>query len=134
MQRLDSDMRHTADRVLQMKRLLSVASIAHVLFLSFRGAYAAGPFDGEWNGSAMATTGQCKPAIVMLTVLGKAVTGRATFERGAQEIYGTVWEDGTFGATIGFKHLTGNFIQDMFEGTFSGFGCAWKVSLKTKKP
>jgi hypothetical protein len=114
-----------------MKRLLSVASVAHMLFLSFSGEpYAAGPFEGEWNGSAMATAGPCKPAIVTVIVLGKTVTGRATFERSAQEIYGTVWEDGTFGATIGFQHLTGKFIHDVFEGTFSGFGCVWKMSLK----
>jgi hypothetical protein len=118
----------------QMKRLLSVASVAHALCGSFSDAYAEGPFDGEWNGSAMAMAGQCKPAIVTVIVLGKTVTGRATFERSAQEIYGTVWEDGTFGATIGFQHLTGKFIQDVFEGTFSGFGCAWKISLRAKKP
>jgi len=117
-----------------MKRLLSVASVAPMLLLSFSNSYTAGPFDGEWNGSATTTTGRCKPAIVTLTILGKVVTGRATFDGGAQDIHGTVWEDGTFGATIGFQHLTGNFIEDMFEGTFNGFGCAWKMSLKTKKP
>jgi len=95
-----------------------------MLFLSFSNAYVAGPFDGEWNGSATATSGQCKPAIVTLTVLGKAVTGRATFEHGAQEIHGAVWEDGTFGATIGFQHLTGKFTKDMFEGTLSGSATA----------
>jgi hypothetical protein len=105
-----------------------------MLLLQIGDAYVAGPFDGEWNGSATPMTGQCKPAIVTPTILGKVVTGRATFERGAQDIHGTVWENGTFGATIGFQHLTGNFIEDMFEGTFNGFGCAWKVSLKIKRP
>jgi len=117
-----------------MKRLLSVASVAPMLLLSFSNSHTAGPFDGEWSGSATATIGRCKPAIVTLTILGKVVTGRATFDGGAQDIHGTVWEDGTFGATIGFQHLTGNFIEDMFEGTFNGFGCAWKMSLKTRKP
>jgi hypothetical protein len=116
-----------------MKRLLSVASVAPMLLLSFSSSHTAS-FDGEWSGSATATTGRCKPAIVTLTILEKVVTGRATFEGGAQDIHGTVWEDGTFGATIGFQHLTGNFIEEMFEGTFNGFGCAWKMSLKTKKP
>jgi hypothetical protein len=63
-----------------MKRLLSVASVAPMLLLSFSNSHTAGPFDGEWSGSATPTTGRCKPAIVTLTILGKVVTGRATFE------------------------------------------------------
>jgi hypothetical protein len=27
-------------------------------------------------------------------------------------------ENGWFGATVGFQHLSGNFAKDMFEGTF----------------
>jgi Haem degrading protein HbpS-like len=38
------------------------------------------------------------------------------------------------GATIGLRHLTGCFTKDMFEGIFEGFGCAWKVVLKIKRP
>jgi hypothetical protein len=49
-------------------------------------------------------------------------------------IGGTVREDGSFGATIGFRPLTGNFAGDMFEGTFDIFGCAWKMILNMKKP
>jgi hypothetical protein len=119
-----------------MKRLLFVAVIISWMLSSQIGdAHAAGPYDGEWEGSATATTGRCKPAVVTLTVLGKDVTGRAKFEREAQNIHGTVWADGTFGATIGFQHLTGKFIEDKFEGTFAGFGCAaWKMILRIKKP
>ena len=112
-----------------MKRLLFLASVASWM-LSPQIGDAAGTYDGEWNGSATATIGPCKPALVMLTILGKVVTGRATFERETRNIHGTVLEDGTFGATIGFQHLTGNFIEDRFEGTFNSFGCAWKVILK----
>jgi hypothetical protein len=118
-----------------MKRILFVASVTFWMLSPQLGdACAAGPYDGEWSGSATATTGPCKPAPVTLTILGKVVTGRATFEREAKDIHGTVWEDGTFGATIGFQHLTGNFIEDRFEGTFNSFGCAWKMILKVKKP
>jgi hypothetical protein len=112
-----------------MKRLLFLASVASWM-LSPQIGDAAGTYDGEWNGSATATIGPCKPALVMLTILGKVVTGRATFEREAKDIRGTIAEDGTFGATIGWQHLTGNFIEDRFEGTFNSFGCAWKVILK----
>jgi hypothetical protein len=117
-----------------MKRLVSIASIAHIVFLSqFSDACAAGPYDGEWTGSATATSdGRCKPANVTLTVLGRIVTGQSKFERDSANIYGTVREDGTFGATIGFRPLAGKFIQDEFEGTFKSDGCAWKMLLRRK--
>ena len=81
-----------------MKRLLIVASAAHSLFsLQLGDAYAAGPYDGEWIGSATSAGGRCKPASVTLTVAGKVVTGQAKFELNAPNINGTVWEDGKFG-------------------------------------
>jgi hypothetical protein len=116
-------------------RRLFVASITFwMLSLQIGDACAAGPYDGEWNGSATATTGRCGPALVTLTVEGKVVTGQARFDRDVANISGTALEDGSVGATIGFRHLTGNFAKDVFEGTFDGFGCSWKVSLKIKKP
>jgi hypothetical protein len=117
-----------------MKRLSYIMSVANLLFLSQLGsAFAAGAYDGEWNGSATVTDGRCKAAIVAVTVLGKVVVGQAKFEPDLQNIHGTVSEDGTFGATIGFQHLTGKFIQGTFEGTFNNFGCAWKMVLKRTK-
>jgi hypothetical protein len=91
-------------------------------------------YDGEWSGSATTTTGPCKPALVTLTVTGRIVTGQVRFERDVANIGGTVREDGSFGATIGFRPLIGNFAGDMFEGTFDMFGCAWKMILNMKKP
>ena len=97
----------TAVRISQMKLVFSIAAIAHLLFVSqFSDAYAADPYDGEWTGSAKGTSdGRCKPADVTLTVHGKVVTGQAKFEADIANIYGTVREDGTFGATIGFRPL-----------------------------
>jgi hypothetical protein len=93
--------------------------------------YAAGPYDGEWTGFAKGTSdGRCKPADVTLTVLGKVVTGRARFETDISNIYGTVREDGAFGATIGFQPLAGKFAQDEVEGSFSNAGCTWRMLLK----
>ncbi len=118
-----------------MKRLLFVASVTSwMLSLQTGDAYAIDPYDGEWSGSATATTGQCKPARVTLTIAGRVVTGSATFDGRAYNVHGTVREDGAFGATIGFQHLTGQFSENMFEGTFNGFGCAWKMMLRTNKP
>jgi len=98
----------------QMKLAFSIAATAHLLFVSqFSDAYTADPYDGEWTGSAKGTSdGHCKPADVTLTVHGKVVTGQAKFETDGANIYGTVREDGTFGATIGFRPLEGKFVHD----------------------
>jgi hypothetical protein len=119
----------------QMKRLLVVASIAHMLLLSqLRDTYAAGQYDGEWTGPATSSTGgRCRPANVTLTVQGKVVTGQAKFDVDTANISGTVWEDGTFGATIGFQPLTGEFAQDQFKGSFKNGDCVWSLLLKRTK-
>jgi hypothetical protein len=117
-----------------MKRLLCIALVAPSLLLSHPDVgRAEGAYDGEWSGSAASAGGRCRPAPVTLTVAGRVVTGEARFEPGPQSIHGTVREDGAFGATIGFQHLVGNFIDNTFEGTFSGFNCAWKIILKRTK-
>ena len=79
------------------------------------------------------TSGRCRPANVTLTVQGKDVTGQAKFDVDAANISGTVREDGTFGATIGFQHLTGQFVQDQFKGTFKNGDCVWSLLLKRTK-
>jgi hypothetical protein len=70
---------------------------------------------------------------VTLTVAGRDVTGQARFEVDAPKINGTVWEDGTFGATIGWQALTGRFTADGFEGTFKSGDCVWKMLLERAK-
>lgn len=115
-------------------RLLVVAGVTvGALSPQIGDADAAASFEGEWTGSAIATKGGCKPAPAALTVSGEDVTGRATFEHQAQDIHGTVRADGTFGATIGFNPLTGQFSDGTFEGTFSSAGCEWKMILKIKR-
>jgi hypothetical protein len=119
-----------------MKRLFYIAPVVHLLFSwQFSIAYAAGPYDGEWIGSATPTDGarRCKQGSVTLTVEGKVVIGQARFERDAPGIHGTVLEDGMFGATIGFQPLTGKFTRDEFEGGFKSSDCAWKMLLKRTK-
>jgi len=119
-----------------MKRLLYVASVAHLLLLlQFGDAYADVRYDGEWTGFAISTGPRCKPAVVTLTVLGRVVIGQAKFEVDAPNIHGTVLADGAFGATIGFQHLTGKFIEGRFVGTFKSSDCVWKMFLtRTKLP
>jgi hypothetical protein len=119
-----------------IKRVLLVASIANMLFSSNIGnVYAAGPYDGEWNGSATAVkNGRCKSANVTLTVRGSEAIGQAKFDLDARNIAGTVRPDGTFGGTIGFLHLTGRFVEHNFEGAFQSFDCAWIMILKRSRP
>jgi hypothetical protein len=127
------DNRSALELEFAMKRRLA-APIAHMLFFTqFGNVWAAGAFDGEWSGSATSTVGRCKPATVTLAVRGREVTGRARFEIDTQNINGTVWEDGTFGATIGWQPLTGNFIDDRFEATFESGNCVWKMVVKRTK-
>ena len=89
-------------------------------------------YDGQWNGSATAESGRCKPAVVTLTVLDRTVEGQARFELDTHNIHGTVSADGAFGATIGFQHLTGNFIEDVFEGTFRSLTVSGKWFSSTR--
>jgi hypothetical protein len=118
-----------------MKCLLVVASIAHMLLLSqSRDTYAAGLHDGVWTGSATSSTsGRCRPANVTLTVQGKDVTGQAKFDVRCSKHKREVREDGTFGATIGFQLLTGEFVQDQFKGAFKNGDCVWSLLLKRTK-
>jgi len=93
-------------------------------------------YDGEWSGSdGNDWSMQASPRDAdRHSVTGRVGTGQVRFERDVANIGGTVREDGSFGATIGFRPLTGNFAGDMFEGTFEIFGCAWKMILNMKKP
>jgi TonB family protein len=112
-----------------MNGLRIVATAALLLLLQFNNADAAGPYDGEWTGTATSTGERCKRAVVKLTVEGQIVLGQATFERDAPNINGTVDEHGTVGATIGFQPLTGQFTGEQLEGTFRSFDCEWKALL-----
>ena len=117
-----------------MNRPLIVATAVFMLPLAqFSDAAVVGPYDGEWTGIATSTGQRCKQAVVKLTVEGKAVVGRAKFERDAPNINGTVGEDGEFGGTIGFQPLRGRFIRDNFEGTFKTFDCEWKALLRRSR-
>ena len=113
---------------------LIVVMAAFLLVLpQFSNANAAGPYDGEWTGTATATRQRCKQAVVTLTVEGQVVLGQARFERDAPNINGTVDEGGAFGATIGFQPFKGQFTRDEFEGTFKIFDCEWKALLRRTK-
>jgi hypothetical protein len=126
-----NDRPRAAGELRRIERLLVLLAACALLLTQFTSSYAVGPFDGEWSGTATPSRGRCRPASVTLTVAGKVVTGEVRLEP-EKEIRGTVWEDGSFGATIGFNQLTGQFSRDAFEGEFEASDCSWKMSLKRK--
>ena len=114
-----------------MNNPLIVATVAFLLLLAqFRSADAAGPYDGEWKGTATSTGQRCKRAVLNLTVEGKVVLGQALFDGDASNINGAVDESGTVGATIGFQSLRGQFTGDEFEATFKIQDCQWEALLR----
>jgi len=114
-----------------MNNQLIVAAVAFLLLLlQFNNANAAGPYDGEWKGTATSTGSRCKRAAVNFTVEGQVVLGQAKFDSDTSNISGTVTEGGTMGATIGFQFLRGQFSGDEFEGTFKSADCQWETLLR----
>jgi len=96
-----------------MNGVLIVFVAAFLLLLpQFNTVGAAGPYDGEWTGTATPTGARCKRAVIKFTVKGRDVSGQARFERDAPMINGTVVADGAVGATIGFQPLWGQFTGD----------------------
>jgi hypothetical protein len=62
----------------------TVATATFLLLLSqFNNSNAAGPYDGEWTGTATSSGERCKPAVVRLSIEGQVVLGQAKFERDA---------------------------------------------------
>jgi hypothetical protein len=112
-----------------MNNRFIVATVAFLLILP-QLADAAGPYDGEWKGTATPTGGRCKRASVDLTVQGQIVSGQAKFDGDESNINGTVNESGAVGATIGFQFLKGQFGRDEFQGTFKISDCQWEALLR----
>jgi len=114
-----------------MNNRFVVSIVAFLLLLAqFDNADAAGPYDGEWKGTATSTGGRCKRASVDLTVQGQIVLGQAKFDGDASNINGSVNESGAMAATIGFQFLRGQFGRDEFQGTFKILDCQWEALLR----
>jgi hypothetical protein len=92
-------------------------------------AYAAGPYDGTWKGTARSAGGRCERASVDLTVEGRIVLGQAKIGDDTSSIKGSVNESGVVGATIGFQPLKGEFRADEFRGAFQISDCRWEAIL-----
>jgi hypothetical protein len=107
-----------------------IAILAFLLLLQFNDAGTAGPYDGEWQGTATSAGERCRRANLNLTVDGRVVLGQAKFDGDTSSISGSVNERGVVGATIGFQFLRGQFNGDEFEGTFRYADCQWDTVLR----
>lgn len=114
-----------------MNNPLILAIVAFFLLLpQFNEADAAGPYEGEWKGTATSAGARCKRAVVNVTVEGKVVLGQVQFDGDTSNINGAVDESGTVGATIGFQPLRGQFTGNELEATFKIFDCQWEALLR----
>jgi hypothetical protein len=111
-------------------RFVAATIVFLLLVAQFHNANGAGPYDGEWKGTATSTGGRCKRAVLNLTVKYQAVLGQAKFDDDTSNVYGTVDQSGSMGATIGFQFLRGQFSGDEFEGTFKILDCQWEALLR----
>jgi hypothetical protein len=123
-------MGHMREGFSMNNRFIGTAVAFLLLLLQFDNANAAGPYDGEWKGTATSIGGRCKRASVDLTVQGHVVLGQAKFDVDASNINGTVNESGAVGATVGFQSLRGQFGTDEFQGTFKILDCQWEAILR----
>ncbi|MFZ0695006.1 MAG: hypothetical protein WAN51_12830 [Alphaproteobacteria bacterium] len=108
--------------------------IAVTASLFATGAYAAGPFDGDWHGLAKADKAYCGMGEVTVNVADNKASGEAKFPRGVAKIGGVVAADGSINGTIGLHRLTGLFKDDSFAGGFSAVGrCDMTITLTRGK-
>jgi hypothetical protein len=129
---MNNRLRSAGEFLRRIERLLVLTAVCTLLLSQSISSYAGGPYDGEWTGTATPNRGRCRPANVTLTVTGKVVTCEIRLDR-ETDIRGTVWEDGSFGATIGFNQLIGQFDRNAFEGSFEASDCTWKMLLKRRQ-
>lgn len=97
---------------------------------------AAGPYDGNWTGSAQGAANSRGAANVCIasvtaTVENNAVKGMMAFPRTTAPLVGTIAADGSFTSAGG--GITGKFTGSSFEGSFSvpnGYCNPYRLVLK----
>ncbi len=106
-----------------MKRLGCWAVASTVLFLATP-AWAGGPFDGTWSGSATKSAGSnCHIANALVAIADGNVSGTLQRHSGPIAISGIVGADGSLNGKIGDAPFTGKFSGNSFEGTYHSTEC-----------
>jgi len=86
-------------------------------------ALAAGPFDGNWTGTAISYSNLGSPACkgtVAATAKNNVVTGTMQGAAALWHLNGTIEDSEIFNGKIDQFPLTGNFSANLFTGTFVG--------------
>jgi hypothetical protein len=104
--------------------------------LAWANAFAAGPFDGKWVGTAP-EAGDCGQLVVTLMVADGKITGTVAGKHGTPSIEsGRVSADGTaelhYGAKQGFRAGI-RFVGDSFRGDFETF-CGARATVGSRVP
>jgi hypothetical protein len=122
-----------------MRRALTALMLAVAPMMLPSSAGAAGPFDGQWTGTARSTGNTpghfCPSEVpVTLTVEDDGVSGQIIFAAGAPVIRGRVAAGGGFAGTAGSAALTGKFSQNKFAGSYTNpNGCSVSLGLARAK-
>jgi hypothetical protein len=100
-------------------------ALAALVMLAGPAAIAAGPYDGQWVGTAP-DAGDCGVLTVTLTINGSAISGNVTGKRGSPSIQsGAIAADGSAHVTYSLgqneRSLEGNarFSGNQFSGQFA---------------
>ncbi len=99
-----------------MVRALTALAVTSLLVTV--AAFAAGPFDGQWQGHTVFGQRRCTGGDFPVTVTDNKVSGEWKGIYGTYPVSGTIAPDGTFHGTLGKGSLTGKFSGDKFEGSF----------------
>ena len=101
--------------------LVGATAIATVTFASF--SLAAGPFDGNWTGTAISYSNMrstaCK-GTVTARAENNAVTGTMQSATALWHVSGTIADSGIFTGKVDQFGLTGKFSANLFTGSFVG--------------
>jgi hypothetical protein len=113
-----------------MKRLLYAASVASILWKQI--GDAAGPYDGEWAGFRDGNDGSMQASPRDNDHPWKSRDRPSNVRGRAHNICGAVRTTARSEPRSASGISQGNLIY--LEGTFNGFGCAWKMMLRINKP
>ena len=116
-----------------MRGLLAVLVLAALIGL----AQAAGPYDGQWNGSWGGGSNKGRAAVgrgcekpngtIEMEIANGEVRGSSK-ARAQARISGTVAPDGSFSGHLGAAEMTGQFSGTHFQGNFDSPKCRFNVT------
>jgi len=115
------------------RRLLALAAFAALI----PPAFAASPFDGQWQGTAEGSGRNCPSGRVQFSIIDGDALGHASLGEGGGTIRGHVEADGSFHGTLALAArtaaITGSLAGDAFTGSWAYGSCLVKATLSRAK-